>query len=91
MGGWSNLKARWEAMAAEYGRVAIGTYFSIFGLVLLGFWMAIATGLTSDGALQGGGSLLAAYAATKLTQPLRIAATIGLTPLVARVLRKKAA
>jgi hypothetical protein len=30
------------------------------------------------------GSFTAAYIATKLTQPLRIAATLALTPLVAR-------
>ena len=31
------------------------------------------------------GQLPAAYIATKLTQPLRIAATLALTPVVARV------
>lgn len=76
---------RINALLAEYGRVALATYFSLFALVFAGFGLAIALGMhvaTTEG---GAGVLGAAYIATKLTQPLRIGATIALTPLVARV------
>jgi len=77
-----------KALLAEYGRVAIWTYFVIFGLVLVGFAVAIAYGFNVESAQGGAGVLGAAYLATKATQPLRIAATLVLTPLVARVVRR---
>lgn len=77
---------------AEYGPVAVGTYFAIFFLVLAGFAVAFSQGVQLAGVeVQGAenaGVLGAAYVATKLAQPARIAATLVLTPLVARVLRK---
>ncbi len=81
------MRARWQALMSEYGTVALVTYFVIFGLVLAGFVVAIAAGVDVDGAAGSAGSLAAAYVATKLTQPLRIAATLVLTPFVARVVR----
>jgi hypothetical protein len=89
MSRWVALKERWGQTLEEYGRVAIGTYFAIFGLVLVAFWVAIATGFRAESAAGNSGSLAAAYLATKLTQPLRIAATLGLTPLVARFFLKR--
>ena len=70
---------------AEYGAVAVVVYLSIFALVLAGFWTAIAMGWQPTGAAGNVGAFTAAYLATKLTQPLRIAATIGLTPIVAKI------
>jgi hypothetical protein len=63
----------------------LATYFSLFALVFAGFGLAFALGMHVASAEGGAGVLGAAYVATKLTQPLRIAATIVLTPLVARV------
>lgn len=78
-------KERLKALLAEYGRVAIWTYFTLFALALVGFAVAIAAGVKVESA-QGHASVLgAAYVATKLTQPLRIGATLLLTPIVARV------
>jgi hypothetical protein len=78
-------KERLKALLAEYGRVAIWTYFVIFGLTLCGFAIAIAAGVEVESAQGKAGILGAAYVATKLTQPLRIFATLALTPIIARV------
>ena len=77
-------KERFKGLLAEYGRVAIYTYFAIFVLVFAGFAVAIAAGVQVDGAMGSAGVVGAAYVATKLTQPLRILGTLLLTPLVAR-------
>jgi hypothetical protein len=74
-----------KQIAAEYGAVAVVVYLSIFTLVLLGFWAAIHFGWRPKSVGAGVGSFAAAYIATKLTQPLRIAATLALTPLVAKL------
>ena len=72
-------------LLAEYGTVAAVVYFTIFFAVLLGFWAGIRLGWRPSSAAGSAGTLGAAYLATKLTQPLRIIATVALTPLVARV------
>jgi hypothetical protein len=81
-------KDRLKALLAKYGRVAIGTYFVIFLLVFVGFAIAISTGIRPDSSLGKTGILIAAYLATKGTQPLRIAGTLLLTPLVESGLRR---
>ena len=83
---YSKAVERIKALFAEYGRVALVTYFGLFGLVFAGFGLAIPMGVHVAGAAGQAGVLGAAYVATKLTQPLRIAATLALTPLVARVI-----
>jgi hypothetical protein len=75
-----------KQIASEYGGVAVAVYLVIFALVLLGTWAAIHLGWNPRGVRGGVGTFTAAYLATKLTQPLRIAATLALTPVVARVL-----
>lgn len=92
------LKVRIERLISEYGRVALIIYFTIFAVVLAGFALAIqlgysaafseATGdsVATASAVSTAGTWGAAWVATKVTQPLRIAATIALTPLVARAL-----
>ena len=73
-----------KQIAAEYGAVAVVVYLSIFTVVLLGSWAAIEFGWKPKSVGGSVGSFTAAYIATKLTQPLRIAATLALTPLVAK-------
>ena len=70
---------------AEYGMIAVVVYFAIFFLVLGGFWMAIRFGWRSQSTAAGVGSFAAAYIATKLTQPLRIAGTAILTPIIGKL------
>ena len=79
------MKINFKQLLAEYGRVAITVYLVIFVATLLGSWMAIRMGWRTTGAAGNAGTLAAAYLATKLTQPLRIAATVVLTPVVAKV------
>jgi len=78
-------------LLAEYGRVAFVVYFGIFLATLAGFAIAIGLGLELDSAKSGAGLLMASWIATKLTQPLRIAGTLALTPIVASVLNKRRA
>ena len=73
-----------KQVLTEYGRVALVVYLVIFAVVLLGSWAAIHLGWRPDGAAGSAGTLAAAYLFTKLTQPLRIGATVALTPLVAK-------
>jgi hypothetical protein len=74
-----------NSILAEYGKIAVVVYLSIFTLVLGGFWFAITLGWNPQGLAAGVGTFTAAYLATKVTQPLRIAATLALTPVVAAI------
>ncbi|HEY5957853.1 MAG TPA: hypothetical protein VIV60_14925, partial [Polyangiaceae bacterium] len=66
-------------------------YFAMFLLFVAGFALAISLGIKADDSTSKLGVLGAAWVATKLTQPLRIIASMALTPLFARwfKLRKK--
>lgn len=77
-----------KSLLAEYGNVAIGTYLVIWMLTLAGFAVAISLGFQVESATGGVGLAGASWVATKLTQPLRIAGTLMLTPVVAALLRK---
>jgi len=85
---WKRIRARFGQVNREYGSIAIYTYLVIFVVVLGAFAVAIKLGYAVEGASGTTGVLVSAWVATKLTQPIRIAATIGLTPFVARVLRR---
>jgi hypothetical protein len=73
-----------QRLLAEYGVAAVIVYFTIFFAVLFGAWALIRAGWQPSSAAGGVGTFTAAYLVTKVAQPLRIAATIALTPLVAR-------
>ena len=78
-----------QDLFSKYGRTGIIVYFSIFFLTLFGFWMLLTVGVdirtwSYFSALGDVGAIGLAYAATKITQPLRIALTLVLTPFVAR-------
>jgi hypothetical protein len=77
-----------KGILAEYGTTALVVYLAIFTLVLTGAWVGISMGWQPTGATANVGAFTAAYLATKVTQPLRIAATLALTPLVARVMER---
>jgi len=82
-------RARLKNLLAEYGKLALYVYFAIFALVLSGFALAIQMGISVESAAGKAGIWGAAVLATKGTQPLHILATIALTPLVARLLRRR--
>jgi hypothetical protein len=82
------LKDRLQALLVEYGSLALWVYFGIFLVVFVGFAMAIQFGVEIESAAGKAGTWGAAYLATKLTQPLRIIATLVATPVVVRIARR---
>ena len=79
------MKKTVQKLLTEYGAVAVVVYFVIFFAVLGAFWLAIRLGWQPSSAVGSVGTFAAAYIATKLTQPLRIAATLVVTPFVAKL------
>ena len=74
-----------QRLLTEYGLAAVVVYFTIFFAVLFGAWAAIGAGWKPTGALANVGAFTAAYLFTKVTQPVRIAATVVLAPLAAKL------
>lgn len=83
------LKERLKAHFAEYGRVAIYTYLTLSILTITGFSIAIGAGVTPSSATGVFGVIGAGWVAAKATMPLRILATLGLTPLVAALVQRR--
>ena len=90
------MRKTFQKLMAEYGVIAAIVYFTIFFAVLIGAWAAIQggvdlaalaarVGLSSNRFVTSLGAWTAAYIFTKLLQPVRIGATLLLTPLVARL------
>jgi hypothetical protein len=82
-----------KVLLEEYGRMAVWIYLVIWLVVLAGFATAISAGFNAgfnvkSVSASGMGVLGAAWLATKLTQPLRIAATLLLTPAISTALKK---
>lgn len=78
-----------KQLLAEYGFAALVIYLTLFFAVLAGFYVAITAGWAPESVAGRAGAFTAAYLATKLTQPLRIAATLVLTPLIGRLWQRK--
>jgi hypothetical protein len=78
------VRQAFQRLLTAYGIAAVGVYFASLFAVLLGAWAAIGAGWKPTGALANVGALTAAYLFTKLTQPVRIAATVILAPLAAK-------
>ena len=87
------MGSKMENLLAKYGRLGIIVYFSIFFLTLFGFWTLLTTGVdirtwSFFSELGDVGPIGLAYAATKITQPIRIALTVICTPLIGRFIPK---
>jgi hypothetical protein len=78
------MRQTFKHVLTEYGKVALVLYLAIFALVLCGTWIAIRAGWSPTSAGGKAGTFFAAYIVTKAMQPLRIAATVVLTPLLAK-------
>ena len=76
----NDLVVRFRNLFVEYGVIAIAVHYVIFALVIVAFWAAIRAGWQPTGAAGSVGTWTAAYVATKVTQPLRIVATLAVTP-----------
>ena len=79
------LVIRFRDLFVEYGVIAIAVHYVIFALVIVAFWAAIRAGWQPTGAAGSVGTWTAAYLATKVTQPLRIVATLAVTPFIAKM------
>lgn len=76
--------ARFRDLILEYGIIALIVHYVIFAIVIVGFYFAIRSGWQPTSTAGSVGTWGAAYIAAKITQPLRIVATLAITPLVAR-------
>lgn len=73
---------------AEYGAIAVAIYLTLFSVVLVGAYFAIRLGWSPESVSGNAGAWTAAYVITKITQPLRIPATVVLTGVVGRLWRR---
>ena len=90
------MKSKLKRAFAQYGRVAVFVYLAIFVSTFFGFWTLLTMGVdirtwSFFSELGELGAVGLAYAATKLTQPVRIAVTLTLTPFAARFVPAKEA
>ena len=83
------LKERLSALFEGYGRIAIITYFTLSILTIIGFSVAIWTGVKPSSETGVIGVIIAGWALGKATLPIRILITLGITPLVAFVVRRR--
>ena len=83
------LKKRLSDHMEEYGKVALFTYLALSLLAIVGFSIAIGIGVGPESATGVLGVIGAGWVAAKATIPLRILGTLGLTPLIASLVRRR--
>lgn len=83
------MKKTLKEILAEYGTIAVVVYLLLFAIVLIGSYFAIRFGWTTNSAAGTAGIWTAAYIVTKITQPLRIAATVVLSAFVGRMWERR--
>ena len=83
------LKQRLSALFAEYGRIAVVTYFTLSILTIIGFSIAIGIGAEPASATGVIGVIIGGWVAAKATLPIRVLITLGLTPMVAFVVTRR--
>lgn len=86
------MRKKIENLIATHGVVAVVAFtainLTIFAVVLCGFALAIHSGFDVESTAGTAGTWAAAYVATKVTQPIRLAVSFALTLLVAPVLSR---
>ena len=91
------MNERLKTLLAEYGQIALVIHFAIFFASVFIFWLAIGLGFEFGGEANlapswltesGSARLVAAYIASQVIKPFRLGATIILTPIVAKTVRK---
>ena len=83
------LSTRVQALTDEYGAVALGVWMTLFIGTIAASYSAIKLGFQVDTTAGSASTLAAAYGFTLLTKPARAVATLALTPLVARLTRRR--
>lgn len=76
-------------MFEKYGSTALIIYLVLFVVTFAGAAIALQAGLSVDGAPATAGLLAGAWVVSKMLQPVRILATLALTPIVANVLSRR--
>jgi hypothetical protein len=84
-----SLKSKIKGLMEEYGPIALVVYLTIFGLTVLGFFIAISAGWDTETSGGHTAKFFAVWAAAKLTQPIRIAATFAITPIASKWWHKR--
>ena len=79
------MRKKLNDLIVEYGVIAVAVYLTSTALVYLGFWVALQFGWRPSGATGNIAFWGTAYIAAKVTQPFRIAGTVLVTPLIARI------
>lgn len=79
---------RLKALLAEWGPLFVVVWFVVFATVLVGFVLAIQFGFRAESTAGTLGTWGAAYLATQVTKPLRIAATLVITPALGALLKR---
>jgi hypothetical protein len=79
---------RFKALIAEWGMLFFFVWFGIFAIVLVGFAVAIKFGFRVESTAGTWGTWGAAWVATQLTKPLRLGATLVITPALGALLKR---
>jgi hypothetical protein len=82
------VNGRVKMLVQEYGPFAVAMLFILGVLNIAVFYAAIRLGF-SDAGLGTGSTLLAAYVASRTTKPFAGMAALVLTPVVARIWRRR--
>lgn len=82
------VQEKLKLLFEEFGYVAVGIYFVIWVLTLGGIWAAMTAGWQPETTAGQAGTFGAAYLVFRATLPPRIAATLVLTPVVAKLLER---
>ena len=78
------MKKKLGNLVAQYGAVGLVVYLTSTCLVYVVFLVAMQLGWKPSGAVATGGVWIAAYVATKVTQPFRIVGAMAITPVLIR-------
>lgn len=87
--GKPSLRQRLSELFAEYGRIAITTFIVLWLVTLAAFSTAFAVGLAPTTSTGVFGTIGAGWLATKATMPLRILATLAITPGIAYLVTRR--
>ncbi len=79
------MRDRVKRFLTEYGAVGVAVYLVIHLGVFVGAWAAVRAGWRPRGVAGNASAVVAAYLFTSITKVPRFAATVVVTPLVARV------
>ena len=83
------MKKTLKEILTEYGAIAVAVYLALFAIVLIGAWAGIRLGWAPGGVMGNAGAWTAAYIVTKITQPLRIAATVIITTFIGKLWKRE--